>query len=60
MNYGIMADKNNPHVTCLNETELDGDVGNEELVIDGFHDIIRKDRTRHRGRVAIYVKRHQL
>ena len=31
-------------------------IGDEELVIDGFHDIIRKDRTRHWGGVAIYVK----
>ena len=34
---------------CLNETKLDGDIGDEELVIDGFHDIIGNDRTRHRG-----------
>ena len=52
----IMANENNPHVICLNETKLDGDVGDEELAIHGFHDIIRKDRARHGGGVAIYVK----
>ena len=53
----IMVDENNPHVISLNETKLDGDIGDEELVIDGFHDIIRKDRTRHGGGVTIYVKK---
>ena len=42
---------------CLNETKLDGEKGDEELVIDGFHDIIRNDRRRHGGGVAIYVKK---
>ena len=43
----IMVDENNPHVICLNETKLDGDIGDEELVIDGLHDSIRKDLTQH-------------
>ena len=60
MNYEswrIMADENNLHVICMNETKLDGDIGDEELVIDRFHDIIRKDWTQHGGGVAIYVKK---
>ena len=50
----IMADENN---ICLNETKLDGNIGDEELVIDGFHNIIRKNQTRHGGGVAIYVNK---
>ena len=53
----IMVDENNPHVICLNETKLDGDIGDEELIIDEFQDIIRKDLTRHGGGAAIYVKK---
>ena len=32
-------------------------IGDEELVIDGFHDIIRKDRTRHGGGADSFAKR---
>ena len=53
----IMTDENNLHVICLNETKLDGNIGDEELIIDGFQDIIRKDLTQHGGGVAIYVKK---
>ena len=40
-----MSDENNPYVICLNETKLGGDIWDKELVIDGFRDIIQKDRT---------------
>ena len=52
----IMADEHKPHIICLNETKLDNDVRDEELAIDGFRKIIRKDRTRNGGGVAMYVK----
>ena len=35
---------------------MDNDARDEELAIDGFHKIIRKDRTRNGGGVAMYVK----
>ena len=53
----IMAVDKQPHIICLNETKLDGDIEDEELSIEGFQNIIRKDRTRHGGGVAIYVKK---
>ena len=43
-------DDRQPHVLCLNETKLDDTVED----IDGYQ-IIRKDRTRHGGGVAMYV-----
>ena len=53
----IMAVDKQPHIICLNETKLDGDIEDEELSIEGFQNIIRKDRTRHGGGVAIYVEK---
>ena len=52
----IMADEHKPHIICLNETKVDNDVRDEELAIYGFHKIIRKDRTRNGGSVAMYAK----
>ena len=52
----IMADEHKPHIIYLNETKLDNDVRDEELAIDGLHKIIRKDRIRNGGGVAMYVK----
>ena len=40
----IMADEKNPHIICFNKTKLDGSIRDEELFIDGFHDIIQKIR----------------
>ena len=45
-----------PHIICLTETKLDNDVRDKELATDGFHKIIRKDRTRSGGGVAMYIK----
>ena len=53
----IMAVDKQPHIICLNETKLDGDIEDDELSIEGFQNIIRKDRTRHGSGVAIYVKK---
>ena len=53
----IMAVDKQPHIICLNETKLDGDIEDDELSIEGFQNIIRKDRTRHGGGFAIYVKK---
>ena len=63
----IMVEEYSPHITCLNETKLNNDIGNEELRIEGLHEIIGKDRSRHGGGVDMYVQnelffmaRHQL
>ena len=52
----LFSDEHSPHVICLNETKLNQDICDELLQIDGFQKIIRKDRSRHGGGVAIYVK----
>ena len=51
-----MADEHKPHIICLTETKLDNDVRDKELATAGFHKIIRKDRTRSGGGVALYIK----
>lgn len=41
---------------CLNETKLDTSVPCEDISLLGFSSPIRKDRNRHGGGVAIYIK----
>ena len=44
-----------PHVLCLKETKLSNEINDEDLQIENYHTIFRKDRDRHGGGVAIYV-----
>ena len=44
-----------PHVLCLNETKLSNEINDEDLQIENYHTILRKDRVRHGGAVTIYV-----
>ena len=45
----------NNDIFCLNETFLDASVTNSEINVDGYN-ILRNDRNRHGGGVAIYIK----
>lgn len=45
---------NQVHILALNETFLDDSVFHSELDIDDFH-LVRKDRNRHGGGVAVYI-----
>ena len=51
-----MVEEFSPHIICLNETKLNSDIGNDGLRIEGYHEIIGKDRSRHGGGVAMYVR----
>ena len=42
-------------VLCISETRLDSSICNSEIEIAGY-DLIRKDRNRNGGGVAIYVR----
>ncbi len=42
-------------VICVSETWLDNSVTNTEIQIEGFN-VIRKDRNRHGGGVATYIR----
>ena len=47
--------ENRVHVCALNETRLDSEIDNSEIEIPGYT-IIRKDRNRNGGGVAIYIQ----
>ena len=51
----LFCETHKPHVLCLNETKLDNEIRDEDLVIEGFHSIYRKDRDRHGGGVAMFI-----
>ena len=50
----FMNDKNFD-ILSINETRLDGTIDNNEVNITGY-DLIRKDRNRNGGGVAIYIR----
>ena len=52
----LFSDEHSPHLICLNETKLDSDVADNELRLERFHEIFRKDRDKNGGGVAIYVR----
>ena len=43
------------HILCFSETHLDNSVDSSNLLIEGFDESIRKDRTQHGGGVMIYL-----
>ena len=52
----LFCAEHNVHIICLNETKINDEIRDEFLRIDGFQNIIRKNRTRYGGGVAVYVK----
>ena len=51
----MYALKHEYDVVCVNETWLDNSVNNHEIDLDGY-DLIRKDRNRHGGGVAMFIR----
>ena len=51
-----MVEEFSPHIIRLNETKLNSDIGNDELRIEGYHEITRNDCSGHGGGVAMYVR----
>ena len=51
----LLCETHKPHILCLNETKLDNEIRDEDLVIEGFHSIYRKDRDRHGCGVAMFI-----
>ena len=51
----MFLDEEQTHIMALNETKLDNTIGSAGLSISNYHEIIRKDRTRYGGGVAINV-----
>ena len=51
----VFIESEAPHIFGINEAKLDDTVTDEELSIENYHDIIRKDRNRHGRGLAFYV-----
>jgi hypothetical protein len=52
---GIYLEEQYFDIISLNETMLDSSISDHEIKINGY-DIVRKDRNRHGGEVAIYLR----
>ena len=50
----MLVDNDKPHIICINETELD-DSTDDSLIHINDYVVIRKDRNKHGGGVAIYI-----
>ena len=50
----ILLDQEKPHIMCLNETKLDLSISVSLVNVDNYQ-IVRNDRDRHGGGVAVYV-----
>ena len=53
----LFCDKHKPHILALNETWLDQSFTDEELSLQGYN-IMRRDRNRDGGGVAVYIAEH--
>ena len=53
----LFCDKHKPHILALNETWLDESFTDEELSLQGYN-IMRRDRNRDGGGVAVYIAEH--
>ena len=52
----IFINKTSFDLVCINETRLDQTIKNSEVELQGY-DLVRRDRNRHGGGVAIYVRK---
>ena len=50
----ILLDQEKPHIVCLNEAKLDLSISDSLVNVDNYQ-IIRNDRDRHGGGVAVHV-----
>ena len=53
----IFVSEQRPHIICITETKIDSD--NSDIEIDDYV-VVRNDRNRHRGGVAMYIHKTEL
>ena len=51
----IFSETHKSHDLCLDEAKLDDNTSDEDLFVMGFHPILRGDRNKRGGGIAIYV-----
>ena len=53
-----IARSSNAAVIGITETKLDNTVYDSEVTVDGYNNIVRKDRNRHGGGVTCYIRKN--
>ena len=52
----VLAEQHEPDILAINETEIDTDIDDQEILIDGYH-VERLDRNKFGSGVAIYMRK---
>ena len=52
----VLAEQHEPDILVINETKIDTDIDDQEILIDGYH-VERLDRNKFGGGVAIYMRK---
>ena len=53
-----IARSSNAAVIGITETKLDNTVYDSEVTVDGYNNIVRKDKNRHGGGVTCYIRKN--
>ena len=51
----IFVSEQRPHIICITETKIDSTIDNSHIEIDDYV-VVRNDRNRHGGDVAMYIQ----
>ncbi len=54
MKLRALVDVQKPHIVCIVESWLSGEISDNEISLDGFQ-VLRLDRNRHGGGIIIFV-----
>ena len=52
----VLAEEHEPDILAINETKIDTDIDDHEILIDGYH-VERVDRNKFGGGIAIYMRK---
>ena len=55
----MFVSKQRPHIICITETKIDSTIDNSHIEIDDYV-VVRNDRNRHGGGVAMYIHKTEL
>ena len=53
----LLASTQNPHILAVTETWLDNSISDSEVMVPGYQ-LVRRDRNRHGGGIAMYIQDH--
>ncbi len=52
----VLKTSENIDIICINESKLSSAISDADVRLSGFHDPVRRDRTRHGGGVMVYIR----